>query len=135
MAGHDQDESELLLRALKRELAFFDAGGYGQPFRSEWRPTLILRDSPSCLNFNATGRQISCRQCPFFSLVSPAGQDALIPCHHIPLDARGKTVARLYRTATQKELDQHYHNWLCALTREIESSSKEIFYASSANCQ
>jgi hypothetical protein len=112
----------LLLSALKRELAFFDAGGYGQPFRSEWRPTLLLRDSPSCLNYNTTGRQISCRQCPFFALVPPASQDAFVPCHHIPLDARGTTVARLYRTGTQKELDQHYHNWLCALTREIESS-------------
>ena len=124
MTRHDQNESELLLLTLKRELAFFDADGYGQPFRSEWRPTLLLRDSPSCLNFNATGRQIPCRQCPFFSMVPTANQDAMIPCHHIPLDQRGHTVARLYRTATQKELDQHYHNWLCALTREIEGSSK-----------
>ena len=122
MAGHDQDESELLLWALKRELAFFDAGGYGQPFRSEWRPTLLLRDSPSCPNYNATGQQTSCRQCPFFSLVPPASLDALVPCHQIPLDTRGNTIAGLYRTVTQKELDQHYHNWLCALTREIESS-------------
>ena len=122
MAGLDQNESELLLWALKRELAFFDAGGYGQPFRSEWRPTLLLRDSPSCLNFNATGRRTSCRQCPFYSLVPPANHGAFVPCHHIALDARGNTIARLYRTASQKELDQHYHNWLCALTREIESS-------------
>jgi hypothetical protein len=95
VARYDHDESQLLLWALKRELAFFDAGGYGQPFRSEW---------------------------PFFSLVPTDSQDTLVPCHHIPLDPRGHTVARLYRTATQKELDQHYHNWLCALTREIESS-------------
>jgi hypothetical protein len=135
MTRHVQNESELLLLTLKRELAFFDADGYGQPFRSAWRPTLLLRDSPSCLNFNATGRQIPCQQCPLFSLVPLASQDAMIPCHHIPLDPRGHTVARLYRTATQKELDQHYHNWLCALTREIESSSKEIFYASPANCE
>jgi hypothetical protein len=141
VARYDHNESQLLLWALKRELAFFDAGGYGQPFRSEWRPTLLLRDSPACLNYNATGRQIPCRQCPFFSLVPPDSQDALVPCHHIPLDTRGHTVGRLYRTATQKELDQHYHNWLCALIREIESSVelesslKEIFYASPANCK
>jgi hypothetical protein len=122
MAEQYQSGPELLLQTVKRELAFFDTGGYGQPFRSEWRPTLLLRDSPVCMNYNTTGRQVSCSECPFFPLVPPARQDAVVPCHHIPLDARGNTVARLYRTGTQKELDQHYHNWLCALTREIEIS-------------
>ena len=39
-----------LLDALKDQLAFFESGGYGFPYRGFWRPTLALRDSPTCLN-------------------------------------------------------------------------------------
>ena len=120
MAADDKTDRKALFEALKTELAFFDAGGYGKPFRSGWRPTLLLRDSPVCLNFNATGRQASCDQCPFFSLVPAADRDALLPCHHIPLDAAGNTIAGMYRKRTQKELDERYHNWLTALTRKNE---------------
>jgi len=122
MAEHDQGGPNLLLQALKTELNFFEAGGYGQTFRSDWRPTLLLRDSPACINYNSTGQQTSCRQCPFFTLVPQAQRNAIVPCHHIPLDARGNTVAKIYRTGTQKELDERYRDWLSALIREIETS-------------
>jgi len=72
MTADDKSDRKALLKALKSELAFFDKGGYGKPFRSGWRPTLLLRDSPVCLNFHATGRQASCDQCPFFRLVPAA---------------------------------------------------------------
>jgi len=120
MAADDTIDRKALLQALKTELAFFDAGGYGQPFRGGWRPTLLLRDSPVCLNFNATGRQASCNHCPFFSLSPAADRDAILPCHDIPLDAEGTTIAGMYRKGTQKELDERYHNWLTALTRKNE---------------
>jgi hypothetical protein len=120
MATDDTTKRNQLLQALRTELAFFDAGGYGQSFRSDWRPTLLLRDSPVCLNFNVTGRQASCDQCPFFSLVPSADRDAILPCHHIPLDAHGNTIAGMYQKGTQKELDERYHNWLTALTRKNE---------------
>jgi hypothetical protein len=122
MAADDKIDRKTLFKALKTELAFFDKGGYGKPFRSGWRPTLLLRDSPVCLNFNATGRQASCDRCPFFSLVPAADRDALLPCHHIPLDAEGNTIAGMYRKTTQKELDERYHNWLTALTRKNETN-------------
>jgi len=122
MTADGTTDRNALLRALKTELAFFDAGGYGKQFRSPWRPTLLLRDSPVCLNFNATGRQASCDQCAFFSLVPAAARDAILPCHHIPLDAKGTTIASMYRKGTQKELDERYHNWLIAQTRKNETN-------------
>ncbi len=36
-----------LLDALKDQLAFFESGGYGFPYRGFWRPTLALRDLPT----------------------------------------------------------------------------------------
>lgn len=122
MAAHGKTGRKALLQAVKTELTFFDAGGYGKPFRSGWRPTLLLRDSPVCLNFNATGRQAPCDQCAFFSLVPAADRYAILPCHHIPLDAQGNTIAGMYRKGTQKELDERYHNWLSALTRNDEAN-------------
>jgi len=122
MAADDKIDRDALLQALKTELAFFDAGGYGKQFRSAWRPTLLLRDSPVCLNFNATGRQASCNRCAFFSLVPAAARDAILPCHHISLDAKGNTIAGIYRKGTQQELDERYHNWLSALTRKMETN-------------
>jgi hypothetical protein len=120
MAEHNPARREPLLQALRTELAFFDAGGYGRPFRSEWRSTLLLRDSPVCIDYHSAGRQTSCRQCPFFSLVPAAKQNTAVPCHHIPLDGRGNTVASIYRAGTQKELDERYRDWLSALTLGIK---------------
>ena len=122
MATDDTTERDALLQAVRTELTFLDAGGYGKPFRNGWRPTLLLRDSPVCLNFNATGRQASCDQFPFFSLVPAADRHAILPCHHISLDAQGNTIAGMYRKGTQKELDERYHNWLTALTRKNETN-------------
>jgi len=122
MAADGTTDRNALLQALKTELTFFDAGGYGKQFRGAWRPSLLMRDSPVCLNFNATGRQASCDQCAFFSLVPAAARDAILPCHHISLDAKGNTIAGIYRKGTQQELDERYHNWLSALTRKMETN-------------
>ena len=116
----NQNGREQLLQVAKEELSFFDAQGYGHSFRSAWRPTLLLRDSPACINFSSTGRQHACGECPFFSLVPVAGREMLIPCHNIPLDATAATISDLYRKGTQKLLDQRYREWLCNLIHEFE---------------
>ncbi len=120
MTPRKRAESRQLLQALKRELGFFDAGGYGHPFRSQWRPTLLLRDSPVCINYSSTGRQYACKQCPLFSLVPPDKKDTMVPCHNVPLDASGSTIARLYQKGNQQLLDQRYRDWLCRLIQEFE---------------
>jgi hypothetical protein len=120
MAEQKPARNDLLLQTLKTELAFFDAGGYGRPFRSGWRPTLLLRDSEACINYNSTGRQASCGDCPLFEMVPAAARNAIVPCHHIPLDARGHTIASIYRKNTQKDLDEHYREWLSALIQKTQ---------------
>lgn len=116
----NQNGRRQLLQAAKRESRFFDARGYGHPFRSEWRPTLLLRDSPVCINFSSTGQLHACVQCPFFSLVPVASRGALIPCHDIPLDATAVTISDLYRKSTQEMLDQRYREWLGNLIQKLE---------------
>ena len=117
-----QPENLRLLQALRNEAAFFDAGGYGRPFLSQWRPTLLLRDSPACINYCDNGRQNPCRACPLFSLVPSSEGDKLLPCHHIPLNAQGETVARLYAHGSQRLLDQLYRNWLEKKIKDLTKS-------------
>lgn len=110
-------ESHGLLQLLRKELAFFDSGGYGRTFRSQWRPTLLLRDSPACIN-NDTGRENPCRECPLFPLVAPGQKGRLIPCHYIPLNKGGVTIADLYTQGSQESLDRLYRNWLQDITKK-----------------
>jgi len=122
MANAKPRERGRLLQVLRNEIAFFDAGGYGRPFRSAWRPTLLLRDSPACINYRDTGRQNSCRECPLFSLVARDQRERLAPCHHIPLNPQGKTVADLYALGSQELLDQRYRNWLQKKIQDLTTS-------------
>lgn len=111
-----------LLKALKEELAFFQSGGYGTPFRSEWRPTLLFRDSPTCVNFSSADELNPCQQCPLFALVPKNKRQEAIPCHHIVLDSAGKSIADAYRMGSQKNLDILFRGWLFAVIAGLEQS-------------
>jgi hypothetical protein len=109
-----------LLKALKDELAFLEQQGYGQPFRSKWRPTLLFRDSPICLNFNSSAPIRPCSACRLFQFVPEESRSAFIPCHRIPLNKNDETIARLYRAGTQHQLDTAYRQWLLKTIQELE---------------
>lgn len=111
--------SPSLLAALKDELAFFETGGYGNRFRSSWRPTLVLRDSPTCLNSRSATTK-PCKECVLFSLVPEDKRHWLMPCHQIPLNADGETISSLYSTASQQKLDETFHHWLRATIQKLE---------------
>jgi len=122
MRRTEQTQNRLLFRVLRTEAAFFDAGGYGKPFRSKWRPTLLLRDSPACINYRACGMQNSCSKCPLFSLVPVEQRAKLIPCHYIQLNPQGETIAGLYARSSQELLDQIYRNWLKEKIKDLTTS-------------
>jgi len=44
----------------------------------------------------------------------------LLPCHHIPLNAAGETIATLYASGTQQKLDEAFHDWLWTTIQKIE---------------
>jgi hypothetical protein len=55
-----------------------------------------------------------------FPLVPAGASKAPVPCHQIPLDASGATIASIYQKGTQQQLDQRYRDWLCRLIQEFE---------------
>ena len=83
---------------------------------------MLLRDSPACINYRDGDRQNSCSECPLFSLVGPGKQDRLVPCHHIPLNPQGETIADLYALGSQESLDQLYRMWLQKKIQDLTTS-------------
>ena len=112
------------LHVLRRELLFLNAEGYGHPFRSHWRPTLLFRDSPICLNFDSGAPAQPCERCPLVEFIPEAQRSSRIPCHFIPLNQRADTIASLYQYGTQKQLDASVRTWVEATIKKLEGEEK-----------
>src|SRR5437764_13490985 len=117
-------EDGKFLKLLKEQLAFFENGGYGSTFRSYWRPTLLIRDSSLCLNAEPEAKTRPCSECKLVLMAPPQKRTSLIPCHHIPLNEAGDTIASLYASGTQEKLDKTFREWLLAKIRELEEGRK-----------
>ena len=109
-----------LLELLKAELSFLEQGGYGRSVRTPWRPTLAFRDSPTCLNFSDPARPHPCSECQLMPLVPQDQHGGDMPCHHIPLDAEGRTVENFERWGTQAELEGAMAAWLRRTIARLE---------------
>ncbi len=112
-----QNQQQALLNALKLELKFCELGGYKPsvpgrlPARaSENDPTSmflfdkstgeckersVFQDSPLCLNYGLPVREHPCSECRLIDFVPAEKRGEAVPCHHIPLNGRGDTVATL----------------------------------------
>jgi hypothetical protein len=117
MAKDDRD----VLEALKFELAFLEQGGYGRSVRTPWKPTSIFQDSITCLNFGEPERVHPCSECLLIDFVPPEEREAAVPCHHIPLNARGETVDSVNRDDHQQELEEKLKEWLRVAIQRLEA--------------
>jgi len=114
------DDKRDVLEVLKFELNFLEQGGYGRSVRTPWKPTSIFLDSPSCINFNDSGRPHPCNECLLTDFVPEKCQEEAIPCHHIPLNEHGETVYTMERQREQIELEEAVKNWLRTAIQRIE---------------
>jgi hypothetical protein len=111
-----------LLESLRFELKFVEDGGYGRSPHAPWRAPYVFEDSPTCLNFSDPARPHPCSECLLTQLVPAEMRKQEVPCRFIPLNDKGQTVDSLYRTGTQKELEEALLDWL---HREISRLEKE----------
>lgn len=114
-----QDKRDIL-EVLKFELSFLEQGGYGRSVRTPWKPTSAFLDSPTCINFNDSGRPHPCNECLLTDLVPLKNQKEDIPCHHIPLNVNGETVHSMERQREQIELEEVLKSWLRDTILRIE---------------
>ena len=114
-----KDERDIL-ELLKEELSFIEKGGYGRSVRTPWKPTSAFQDSLTCLNYASPQRTHPCSECQLIDFVSPEQRDTEIPCHHIPLNESGETVAELEAEDNEAKLERNVSDWLRARIKEIE---------------
>jgi hypothetical protein len=142
MAENQQQE---LLNALKRELKFCELGGYKPavsgrlPARAsendplsmhertpEWRkPRSVFRDSPSCLKFSSPKEENPCSECWLINFVPAAKRGEAVPCHHIPLNERGETVATLGKWGDVPRVQEALTDWLRRTIQELEGAPEQ----------
>src|SRR6516225_7516325 len=123
------DVKRELLDKLRFELAFIEDGGYGRSVRTPHKPTSPFQDSLTCLNFGDPLRSHPCGECILMQYVPESGKSEDVPCHHIPLDDKNRTIAtwmrlrprRLSSSGFAKKSTNLKESWL--LSREGHRSS------------
>jgi hypothetical protein len=119
--GSMSDDKRDILEVLKFELSFIEQGGYGRSVRTPWKPTTVLRDSLSCINFNDPERTHPCHECALYDLVPLQYLHEDVPCHHIPLNQQGETIYTMERQCNQLEMEEAVKQWLRQAIQRIEN--------------
>ena len=109
-----------LLELFKEELDFLEKGGYGRSVRTPWKPTSAFQDSLTCINYGYPYRAHPCDECHLIDFVPPEKREETIPCHHIPLDAKGETVETLEMEDNQQKLEGAIKDWLRVRIKQME---------------
>jgi hypothetical protein len=114
-----------VLDVLQSELEFIEKGGYGRSVQTPWQPSLIFQDSLSCMNLADPLRQHPCSECLLIDFVPREQHAEGVPCHHIPLDVSGETVAALDRDGNEPRLEEALKGWLRATIKRLEQERGE----------
>ena len=109
-----------ILELLKAELAFIEQGGYRRSVAAPWMTTSTFQDSLTCINYGYPYRAHPCSECPLLDFVSLDQQSTPIPCHHIPLNADGKTIEDLEGEGNQPDMEETLKGWLRTKISEFE---------------
>ena len=118
------------LSTLKGELDFVDHGGYRtlvgrrQPLfcmetGADWKNREFFEDSPSCpkQKYCACDPQSSCS---LMSFVPVEQRHRTLPCHHIPLNDAGETIASLEKSGNREKIEAALKVWLVKNIEKLE---------------
>lgn len=108
-----------LLELLKAELDFIEKGGYGRSVKTPWRETSPFRDSLTCVNYALPEKAHPCAECHLIDFVPREKDHEELPCHFIPLNEAGETVATL--EGDQAKLEETLKAWMRSKINEIEA--------------
>jgi hypothetical protein len=118
---HARKDKEIL-ELLKAELAFVEQGGYGRSVRTPWLPKSVFQDSLSCINYADPNHTLPCSECELMNFVSAENRAENVPCHLIPLNEAGETIADLEAQDNQTKLEANLKQWMRTKIKEIEES-------------
>jgi len=139
-----ENQRQALLNALKLELKFCEMGGY-KPVRGRLpvraaesdpmsmdlldrgiqrsrKELSVFRDSPSCLNYGLASREHPCAECWLMHYVPTEKRSEGVPCHHIPLNEHGDTVATLGEPSDASHVQEAVIDWLRRTIQQLEET-------------
>ena len=102
------------LEVLQFELDFVQQGAYGRSVHQPRAARVPFVDSPSCLNFLEADRPHACDGCILMDFVPDEHRERATPCHHIPLDPQGHTIAGLATASDDPKVIDALEHWLRA---------------------
>ena len=109
-----------LLQMLKCELHFLENGGYERSVREPRKEPSVFQDSISCLNYALPVRKHPCTECFLMEFVPEDKQGESVPCHHIPLNDRGETLAAMEGFGRDLQVQDATREWLHNKIAELE---------------
>jgi len=110
-----------VLEVLKFELDFIEKGGYGRSVRTPWKATSAFQDSVTCINFGDPLRTDPCDECLLMQFVPAERRSENVPCHHIPLNRSGETIATVEDGGRHEQMEEDVKEWLRATIKRIEA--------------
>ena len=113
-------EKRELLEKLKTELGALEYGRTKRSVHLPWEETSFFQDSVTCLNYGQEGRPRPCGDCTLMQFVPDGSRTETVPCHHIPLDARGNTIQNLDRGYNRNSVEEAVIGWLKARISQLE---------------
>lgn len=109
-----------IIEQLKLQRDILKDGGYGRSVRTPWKEERLFRDSVTCLNVAEEVKKHPCNECLLWEYVPEEHKDEDIPCHFIPLDAQGRSIAELEETGKREEAEQALLKWLDSTIERLE---------------
>ena len=109
-----------ILHELKLQRSILQDGGYGRSVRTPWKPTQLLRDSLTCLNFDEVVKKHPCDECLLWDWVPEEHRDQDIPCHFIPLNSGGDSISSLEGEREREKAEKALLEWLDSTISKLE---------------
>jgi len=110
-----------IIDQLKLERDILKNGGYGRSVHTPWKPTRLFRDSVTCLNFDEVVKRHPCNECLLWEWVPENHQNEDLPCHYIPLNDRGDSIASLEDEGDREEAEKALLGWLDSVLEHLEA--------------
>ncbi len=108
------------IEKLKLEQGILQDGGYGRSVRTPRVEPQYFRDSITCLNFGLIEDRQPCDHCFLMEFVPRDKQNLELPCHHIPLNAEGDTIASLENQGNRGRLEEVLAQWIARTVERLE---------------
>jgi hypothetical protein len=117
-----------LIRLLEAELDFLEAGGYASPAGQPGKERRIFDQSLVCINhWFVPGHESECHDdCVLLQAVPEEHRTAGLPCHFIPLNSAGDTVAKLEAEGNREKLQAEVKDWLRRTIQRLKAGENTL---------